>query len=94
MSQDTSLQTSGLLTSTHSWWYQYFPESYSVNRQRTLEAEIRRITVQGQPVKKVCKTLSQQKQLAEVVYTCHPSNYEKHKIGRSQSKLGWAKSPK
>jgi hypothetical protein len=47
----------------------------------TWEAEIRRITVQGQPRQIVHKTPSQQKKkLGMVVSTCHPSYGGKPKI--------------
>jgi hypothetical protein len=36
-------------------------------------AEIRRIVAEGQPWKKVSKTLSQPKKAGHVVYPCHPS---------------------
>jgi hypothetical protein len=58
----------------------------------TWEAEIRRITFAGQPIKKVCKTPSQCKKLGVVTCTCHSSNCRKLKIGRSQFKLVWEES--
>jgi hypothetical protein len=42
--------------------------------------------------KKVCETPYQQKNLGVVACTCHPSYGRKIKIGRSQSRLAWAKS--
>jgi hypothetical protein len=45
----------------------------------TLEAEIRRTAVPGQPEQKVPKIPSQQKRLGVVVLTCHPSYRRKHK---------------
>jgi hypothetical protein len=44
-----------------------------------LEAEFRRITVQGQLIQKVLETPSHQKKLGMVTITCHPSYYRKHK---------------
>jgi hypothetical protein len=54
------------------------------------EAEIRKITVPGQPRPKKKK-----KKVCEIpisMSTCHPDDSRKHKTGVSQSRLAWAKS--
>jgi hypothetical protein len=56
----------------------------------TLEAEIRRIIVSGQLRQKSSDLNG--KKLGTVAHTCHPSEFEKHKIGDSWSRLAWAKT--
>jgi hypothetical protein len=56
----------------------------------TEDAEIKRITVPGQPGKKVLKTLPQP--IIGFRCACHPSHRRKHKIGGSWSRPGWAKN--
>jgi hypothetical protein len=61
--------------------------------QATQEAEIRRITVPGQPCgKKFVRSHLNSKKLDMVAGFCHPSDGRKHQIGGSWFGLAWAKS--
>jgi hypothetical protein len=62
----------------------------------TWEAEIGRIIFcpvsSKKKKKKACKSPSQEKKSWARWHTCHPSDYRKHKLGGSWSRLAWAKN--
>jgi hypothetical protein len=61
--------------------------------QTAWEAYIGKITVPGQPGKKLGDPhLKKKKKLNVLACTCHPHNGGKLKVGGSQSRLVWAKS--
>jgi hypothetical protein len=71
------------LTSTNGWVH--------LSSQAMQEAEVG-ITVPGQPRQKNLQDPVSKEKADVVLYTCHLSFREKHKIGGSQSRLAWEKS--